>query len=291
MKKTALSGFMVFYLRKNRLRWGMLLGILLIYIGTMMLEVKQFCSMSNTQASPWCFALITCNPVTQACFLLGGTVLLCDIPFQIREYYLLTNTSAEDCALHTLIITTIVAAIYSLVLYLFSVITLYPHLVFSSTWGTAISTLGQTDAQMSHLYLWNIPPSVLFQYAPNIANLKAMILLYSCLLFFGNLMSLISALVKSKEIGALIVVAIILLDVHSINQLSTTALWFSPVSLTRIYNLSISSHSGIPYWGYAISFLCGLSILSGGAFATVHIMKVKKSSNRPMPKRDNSLYD
>ena len=157
------KAFLSIYLQRHRLSGTLSFLLLGFIIAKMMNEVKVFCRTMEICVSPLSFALITCNPVPQSFFVLGGVLLFGDLINSYVEKKRSERICKQLFAKATCLLCAAIA-LYVMLLFLLTAAMATPKIEFTLSWGSALRTLAQADIQMNYLYIWNIPYKVIVDY-------------------------------------------------------------------------------------------------------------------------------
>ena len=156
-------------------------------------------------------------------------------------------------------------ALYTLSMYVFTIINFGTKIEFGTSWGKAILTLTRTDAaQQFGIHDFN--QTVVENYMPIEATAKTIFLCTLLLWFIGMLVFALNYLLKN-QVGVLLAAMIIFGDLAIYNFFSDSLYRFSPVSLMKL-----SVITGVNQWNP--TFLYATSVLIGGSLILMAIVMV-----------------
>lgn len=246
--------------------------MLFFFIRSNLEPVRHFSNTVGISVSPYTFAILMNGMLFPVIVLIGFLFLICDAPFIQQGYLFLVARSGKmmwgigECLF---LFTT--SFFYAMIIYLFSVINLAPHIEWGSEWGKAILTLMRTNAyDKFNIYDWN--PVVVNNYTALEANLKTFLLLLLLLWGISLLLFGINYICKN-HFGIVLGILIIFFDLALYNLFSVQYYKFSLVSLMKL-----SVITGVDRWSptflYAVLFLGGVCVIGMGLI--ILMLKLKK---------------
>lgn len=110
-------------------------------------NIKSFSTYVGVKCSPWIFPFLTQQYFIQFMIIVGATILFCDAPFIDHEsYFEIIRSGKLRWIVGKEIYILFVSFIYSISIFLLSVVLLMPRVSMTFEWGKVISTLSQTNA-------------------------------------------------------------------------------------------------------------------------------------------------
>lgn len=138
-----------------------------IFLSTLMSSLRTFLEMHQLKATPFLFSFLFIHPSVIFCFLAGVALLFSNAPFFNRsQMYLTIRTGKIVWAVGQICYIILGSVLYFLMLYLMSLIFLFPHISFRNEWGNVWNTLARTDAGLNSGIPLQVPVDILNQFKP-----------------------------------------------------------------------------------------------------------------------------
>lgn len=253
--------------------------MLFLYIRSLLDPVNTFLEEVGVKIHPFVFPELANDFVVQVVLLLGFLVLVCDAPFMKKGYlFIVSRSGKSNFVIGQSLFLLMYSVLYTLSIWLFSVINLLKNMKWESDWGKAIMTLAKTDAGMQYDIGTGWNQVVVSNYTPIEATIKTMILFILGLWFIALVVYFMNYFLKNYT-GIIAGVIIIFFDI-SINNVFDPSLYkFSPASLIKI---SVVTGIGMnPSFEYALMFLgLGCAILMAAVVIGTRMKKGLKFGDR-----------
>jgi len=238
------------------------LGLLLIaFLGEIVRPIANFSSSVQVAVTPWVFPYLPLSKSVLLVLMLGIVLLFCDAPFiDAHQPYVIIRSGKRDWLLGQIVYIMLASAFYFLFIALITVLMLLPNLTFSSEWGKILETLALTDARGQ--FGISLPISYHFQlvYTPIAAIAWTFLLNWLVGTFLGLIMFVLNMRFK-REIGAVLVTALVFLQYFCFDASGFFLFHLSPVSWASLDNLDTTHTSALPSITYAVSVLIGLNLI------------------------------
>ena len=240
--------------------------IMFLYIRAYEEPIMDFLKAVGIGIEPYLYPILMNDIVFPIIILLGYLILVCDAPFIGNGYlFLVARCGKKSWIIGESLFMLSYSALYTLSMYVFTIINFGTKIEFGTSWGKAILTLTRTDAaQQFGIHDFN--QTVVENYMPIEATAKTIFLCTLLLWFIGMLVFALNYLLKN-QVGVLLAAMIIFGDLAIYNFFSDSLYRFSPVSLMKL-----SVITGVNQWNP--TFLYATSVLIGGSLILMAIEMV-----------------
>lgn len=240
------------------MRWIVVIGIELLYFIYLVNPYRTFCINFDEQINPWIFTFLMSDLLIHMNLTFGGLALLSDAFNNNNFIEKEKSKGAAKGIFQNFGLILMCTLIYTIVLYILSLLVFLPFVKFGTTWGTVISTFGKTQNYSSpYIPVFEITRGIVETYHPIFANFISLLLFWLYLVFLICFMNMLNLLVNSKYAGGMIALYIALFDISINNDLPTKLYWYSPGSLSRLGLLHIMPPIGLSPIVYAFEVLVG----------------------------------
>ena len=231
--------------------------IMFLYIRAYEEPIMDFLKAVGIGIEPYLYPILMNDIVFPIIILLGYLILICDAPFIGNGYlFLVARCGKKSWIIGESLFMLSYSALYTLSMYVFTIINFGTKIEFGTSWGKAILTLTRTDAaQQFGIHDFN--HTVVENYMPIEATAKTI---------FGMLVFALNYLLKN-QVGVLLAAMIIFGDLAIYNFFSDSLYRFSPVSLMKL-----SVITGVNQWNP--TFLYATSVLIVGSLILMAIVMV-----------------
>lgn len=240
--------------------------MMFLYIRTYEEPIMDFLGAMKIGIEPYLYPILMNDMVFPIVILLGYLILVCDAPFIGNGYLFLVARSGKKCwIIGESLFMLFYSALYTLSVYVFTIISAGTKLEFATGWGKAILTLARTDAaQQFGIHDFN--QTVIENYEPIEATVKTIVLCVFLLWLIGMVVFTLNYLLKN-QIGVLLSAVIIFEDLAIYNFFDERLYRFSPVSLMKL-----SVITGVNEWNP--TFLYAFRVLIGGSLILMTIVMI-----------------
>lgn len=251
----------------------LVLLVLFFYIIGYAEPIVEFASAVNMNINPYLFPLLMNDWVFPIIIALGFLILICDAPFIKRGYLFLIARTGKVCwIVGEFLFLFTYAVLYTLAIYVLTIISTIPRIGFENQWGKVIMTLIRTDASIQFNTI-ELNQTVAENYSAIEALVKTCIL---CVLMFWLIGMIVFSLnyIMKNYIGVITGAIIVFLDLAIYNLFDTYALRrFSPISLMKLSILAEQNYQSLTY-NYAVcSMIVGSIVI---AMVTIVYTKCKQ---------------
>lgn len=164
----------------------LLLIIMMVY--NYISGVRSFCNAMNVSVTPWSLPFFMTNFNSLIIIMLGFVFLNCDAPFMDEQQpYLILRTNRKILAVAQILYVFMSSLVYSVFVFVLTVICSLPRVEFSMKWGKVFKTLAATDAGSQFNIVLYVPESLVIHYSPIEAMAKQLLLLWLVGCFLGLL--------------------------------------------------------------------------------------------------------
>lgn len=235
-------------------RFWLVLLIEILLLWSAVVPLYAFVETIGYRINPCVIPFIATHPISQLFFLLGLALIFADAPFlSANQLFILVRSGRVAWTLGKVLYIGLVSVLYWAVLIVASLALLLPcESVCVQGWGTALSTLAETDAASSIGLSFGVSARMLSDYQP----LQALLLMFGVETLVGVVLGLIvmaGNLATKNKAGMGLAVLVILLDLLVVNVLPTTFYSWSVASHGRLDVFSEVDPS-CPTLGYAVGF-------------------------------------
>ena len=158
-------------------------------------SLSSFTNTVSVDATPWIFPFLLVDKYTPMLIMLGAVFLFADAPFMNQSTPYESIRSGKRTWVKAQVLYVIVTAfIWIFLLFLISILCLFPNLKFAWDWGKVYNTLAQTNAGAQHSVLFPVSYSIIQAYTPVNAVLYSFLLIFLEVAFIGMLIFTVSIL-------------------------------------------------------------------------------------------------
>ncbi|MGL5694186.1 MAG: hypothetical protein ACRCXA_08915 [Peptostreptococcaceae bacterium] len=234
-------------------RTYILICLQFIYLWYLIDPIIKLSTSIGVRVTPWIFPHITSHMISQMILMLGIIVLFADSPFMDEDYnYIVIRSGKEKWVLGQLLYMVLATIGYFLVLFLITVLLTLPNIFLSFEWGKLMNTLANTNAGEGFDLVINL--RILLLHSPVKATLISFLLCCGSGIIIAVTIFIIN-LKNTKSMGVVVGTFIVLLDRAIFYNFPNFRFAFlSPVSLSRISDLTISKEGISPTITYAFIF-------------------------------------
>ncbi len=244
--------------------------LILLFFFYMERGARALCTDQDLAITPWLFQFIWERPVNVMLFFLVLIILFCDAPFMDAQApYSLIRTYRKNWVNGQCLYVISASGIYTVFLYIASLLFCLPNLSFSTEWGRIIRMLSMPSTEsfgMRYAFMGpSISPDIMARFQPIEATLLTLLFVWLISAFLG-LLILTFNLRFPRTIGVLVAVCFVFLDFFcgqfSIIQgaLGSRIYFFSPVSWCNLQHYK-SGVTELPTISYAIVVLIVLIVV------------------------------
>ncbi|MDR2569314.1 MAG: hypothetical protein LBD23_03320 [Oscillospiraceae bacterium] len=269
-KITKVAGVLRFQIHQFIMNYKntVVLVLVCIFIWSNTQQVTDFAKMVSIKIHPWLFPHFINDYICQFVFSAAIIALFCDAPWDndLSTYTLVRTGKRVQCVGHLIYILTL-SGVFTLFIYIISVVTMLPSVEFKNNWGRVIGTLARTDASAQIMLSFNVNDFIIGAYTPMKATLYSFLLEWACFMWLGTLLYTLNRHI-GKNIGTYISSCFVLLDITIANDWLPSAYRFSPITLAQLSSfIGMNKRYGVTLT-YAIYFflisiiiLCTISLL------------------------------
>lgn len=241
-----------------------------MYIQFMLNPVKVFAENVQIGVSSYLFPFLLTSSYSVKIFLLLVILLFCNAPFMDEaQLYILVRTGRRKWCAGQMLYIMILSGFYTVLLILFTVITLIPELSIEIGWGKVINTLAQTGIAASQGIPISFDYSIILKYHPITAMILEGFLCWLLFILFGNIIFTVNMKI-SKFAGNIIAVALVFFQMIA-EEISPLLTYFSPASWVSLSFLDINNINQYPGVNYALTVMVILNLV----LITVSIIGIK----------------
>lgn len=216
----------------------LLLILTAIFIFTSLQPVSIFSQTVGVQVTPWAFPHITSDYICQLVIMAVAVLLFCDAPFKTQAHlYVLPRAGHIAWTAGVCLYIVALALLYVLLIFLASVLALFPNIEFSSDWGKIWGTLARTAASSQFEIPITVYDYIIGKYLPLQATLTSFALTWACCIWIGLLVFFFNNATDTM-LGTLVAAAFVLLDITVANEWTQAFYRISPVTLAQLQALS-----------------------------------------------------
>lgn len=228
--------------------------IIAVFVYSYLQPVALFSEAVNIRVTPWAFPHLTNDFICQLVFMSGAVFLFCTAPFRGENYvYILHRAGSASWQIGNILYIVLMSLLYVAFIETVSVISLLPHISFTSEWGKIWGTLAQTDAISQYRVPFMVYSYIIGIYSPMKATGISFFLETACTMWIGLVVYLFNS-ISRKPIGTMLGSFFVFLDVVISNSWPASAFLFSPVTLTQLKALSGNNVQYGVTLNYAVSF-------------------------------------
>lgn len=222
-------------------------------------RLSQFAGAHQTGVTPWIFSHLTTTPVLQV-FATFAIILFSDAPFEDKHMpFLMIRSGRRNWIIGQIIYILTASLIYTLFVFIVSILALLPNLEFSMEWGIVIQTLASGSQLPVNVTVF-ANPHLLTTFTPIEATLLSLGLFWLVSSFIGILISFFN-IVVGKTTGLIAAGFVLFLSFFTIIEarlaLGHWVSYLSPVSWMSLSALDWNDPNAWPSppIAYAVSFL------------------------------------
>ncbi|MEG1427224.1 MAG: hypothetical protein RSC76_06000 [Oscillospiraceae bacterium] len=250
----------------------LIIVLLIAYFHSKISPIYSFCAQHNTKITPYLFPYFMSDDHVVLIATLGAMLLFCDAPFIDSEQpYIILRSGRKKWALGQFAYIAVSSAIFTLFLYLLTLLLLLPQLTLSTEWGKVIGTLVQTNTGTGSGITISFDRYIFFGYSPVIATLTSLFLCFSVVFFLGMLMFYLNLRI-TRAVGT-IAGALLILWQLVIRKTDTILIRYSPVSWMKLGQIDIDGATVYPNLAYVLVALYGMIVL----FAVLSVFQIRKT--------------
>ena len=227
--------------------------------------LSQFAGAHNQGVTPWVFSHLTTPPVLQV-FATFAIILFSDAPFEDKHVpFLMIRSGRRNWIIGQLIYILIASLIYTLFVFIISILALLPNLELSMEWGIVIQTLASGSQLPANVTVF-ANPHLLTTFTGIEATLLSLGLFWFVSSFIGILISFFN-IVVGKTTGLIASGFVLFLSFFTIIEarlaLGHWVSYLSPVSWMSLSALDWNDPNAWPSPSiyYALGFLTITSIV------------------------------
>lgn len=242
--------------KREDIRWKIVFACVTLLLFDGIYRINNFCALVNSGIAPWLLPHMLSAMPLQFTLILGFLLISCNLPFlDADSIFVLSRSGYKNFGKGVLKSIRQISLLYLLFILLLSVAFVFPSLQFESGWGKVLNTFANTPSVTTgYLRVFSISNRIVSNYSPVEAMLLSMLLEYLCLNFLALVMLVINLALRG-HMGIYFALSIAALDFFVYNDLGDKAIYFSPVSLTRLSVIDPTHTSYYPSPAYAIVFL------------------------------------
>lgn len=245
--------------------------LLLAYFHSRISPIYTFCVQHNAKITPYLFSYFMSDDHVVLIASLGAMLLFCDAPFIDSEQpYIVLRSGRKKWVLGQFAYIAASSVIYTLFLYLLTLLLLFPQLDFSTEWGKVIGTLAQTNAGFSSGVSIPFDRYIFLGYSPMLATFLSLFLCFSVVFFLGMLMFYLNLRIN-RAVGTIMCALLVLWQVV-IRKTATVLIRYSPVSWMKLGQIDINGTTLYPNLTYVLVALYGMIVL----FAVLSVLRIRK---------------
>ncbi len=212
-------------------------------------DIYSFLKLIREPISPWLFTAIYSDHIVSMGLLkvllyFGVVLLFCNAPFIDRLYMpVVLRSGRTSWSIGQTIYIVLASLLYTIFIFVSSIIVIFPRLTFSTEWGKVIGTLALTDASFE-VPLLIFPWKVITNYQPMEATALGLLLVWITCILIGMILFCLNS-IFSRRIGICLCCLLILIDPVIKWTGKTELLLYSPVSWSSLENLATNNISNI----------------------------------------------
>lgn len=227
---------------------------------------SDFAAYNDLSIHPWIFAHITTPPVMQI-FLCFAFLLFSDAPFVDRHMpFLVIRSGGNNWVIGQLLYIALAAFIFTIFVFLVSLLVLIPNVTLKSGWGVYISSLAANSLIAPENVTVFFNESIISYFTPLNATLISLFLFWIVTLFIGITIFCFNVVI-GKFSGIIITGTFIFLSYFVVYlgnlNFGEKVYYFSPLSWISMSYIDWNSNGGFPAFTYVLfSLIVGIIIMS-----------------------------
>lgn len=231
--------------------------LMLAYFHSRISPIYAFCVQHNTPITPYLFPYFMSDDHVVLIATLGAMLLFCDAPFIDSEQpYIILRSGRKKWVMGQFAYMAASSAIFTLFLYLLTLLLFLPRLTLSAGWGKVIGTLAQTNTGAGLGITIPFDRYIFWGYSPIAATLTSLFLCFSVVFFLGVLMFYMN--LRINRATGTITCALLILWQLVIRKTNTILIRYSPVSWMKLGQIDIDGSTVYPNLAYVIIGLYGM---------------------------------
>ncbi|QNM06700.1 hypothetical protein [Qiania dongpingensis] len=259
--------------------------LLFLYVRILTGPIKAASVLLGVPVAPWLFPFLNNRWNHQLIFVILAMFLFSEAPYRNRNAeYVISRAGRISYTVGQYFYIIFLAFIFTIAIYIFSIISVLPHIGWSSGWGTVIRTLCATDFGRQTGLSLEMTQSIVVGTEAVFTTLKAMVLQWGCIGLVGMLIRTLNSFSPKYPLGIICMLVISLLDFLTANLLNYKFYYFSPVSLARLSALGKRAGKN-PTLTYALLFY----LFSCMACVVIGVVYAKWEGGRYLWKRNLKL--
>lgn len=230
--------------------------------------IYEYSKIVNIGVSPWIFPHIFNTPImlpVYGCFIM---LLFSDAPFIDRYMpFIVVRTGRISWVLGQLVYIFFTSLFYTIINYLITVISFFPHINFTTDWGKVIRTLAMnpTSAYKKGIQLTLLMnTSIVSSFSAIKATLISLGLFFLVTLFIGIVVFSLN-LIVGKMMGIITAGILVFISYFCIYvgrlTIGLKVYYFSPISWISLQYIDWYKSGESPSFRYVIIFLLGASLI------------------------------
>jgi|SRR5690625_296202 len=244
-----------------------LVALIIAFLAYHTTGLTQFAGENGMKLTPWIFPHLMTPPVMQvfACFTI---LLFSDAPFTDRHMpFMVVRSGRQNWILGQLAYIVLASLIYTLFIFIVSVLVLIPHVSFSFDWGVVINSLGANSRLAPEATVF-FDERLISIFSPVVATLISLVLFWMVSTFIGVLIFCFNIVIGHMSglvaTGFLIFMSFFSI-IHGRLVLGDWISYVSPISWMSMsfYNWGHAEPFQSPSMMYALFFLIGTILLMG----------------------------
>ena len=224
--------------------------------------LRAFCLEYGVSVSCWSLPLLLGSYNTQCVFALGAAFLFCDIPFYDRNtMYIVIRSGRQPWIQGQIIYILTASVLYSLMLFIFGNLLLFPQLSLEMKWGAVLKTLAQTKIATDY-GLPVLSYTIMKRFSPLAANALSLLILALNAAIMGVVQLYLNArFFQGIGLFACVLISLTPLLPHKLAEHFIRAYHFAPPAWANIDLISWDGKGAFPTWQYVFAVLIILFIL------------------------------
>lgn len=234
--------------------------LVLAYVQRMISPIGTFCDHFGYKVGPWLFPFLMEEPYSVLMLMLCLILLFCDAPFiESEQPYLILRSGRTTWAMGQVLYMMFGSFLYFFVIYVLTVILIFPYIGLEDGWGKVINTFCQTGVQFQHGIVLPFSYTISNSLGPVQALLLDFILCWLIGFFLGLILFCVNMLVN-RNIGSICASFLAIFPLF-IRGSDWGLHYISPVSWLSLSVVDLSGTTTFPSLTYAVAVLCGGCIL------------------------------
>lgn len=246
----------------------------IIYTNSYTYTVVEFAQENGISVSTWLLPFLFDYQYTITIYGIVIVLLFCDAPFiEENEAYLLLRTKRSLWFKAQICYTLSLSFIYTISLFIVSIMVVIFNIEFTSSWGKAIQTVANTYPEGINIG-FNL--RIISEYSPVEATFFSMLFFFLACFVIATIIFTIN-LYTNRYVGSALCISFSLLVIFVQNTTNFTLLFLSPLSWARLTFVDFDYKTNFPTPMYIIT----VSIIVSSIFWTIAYLKFRKSDINP----------